>query len=86
MDNQNLKTCNNLRKQEREAERNRYDCELRIKSYERVIIRTDPRDEADYNELLDKLHAEEAKCIYWANQVMDIRFKIFELERSMGIY
>lgn len=86
MDNQNIRTCNDLRKQEREAERNRYNCELRIKSYEYVIIRTDPRNDVEYNTLLEKLHEEEQRCIYWANQVMDIRFKIFELERSMGIY
>lgn len=82
MNNQNTRMCNDLRKQEREAEHNQYDCGLRVKSYERMIIRTDPRDEADYNELLNKLHEEEAKCIYWANQVIKIRSKIFEFERN----
>lgn len=82
MDKQNTRTCNDLRKQEREAERNRFNCELRIKSYEHVIIRTDPRNDVEYNALLEKLHEEEQRGFYWANQVMDIRYKIFELERS----
>lgn len=84
MDDQGVKKYVELGELERDAKRIQYECELRVKSYEGVIIRTDPRNETEYDILLERLHEEQQRCIRLANRLTDIRAKMLELEQSMG--
>ena len=68
------------------AERAHQDCLRRIRSYERLIAESDPRNEGEYASLLNRLHALEGEeqQLWFAYQKARANFDSADIAQRWG--